>query len=110
MGDFNINLLNVSQDSYVSSFLDSLGSHFILPQILLPTRMAENSKTVIDNILTTMCDGETFSGNVCSKLCGPWGYLVAPWLQHIAMSPVEGGADDVNWQRPHQEIPGRAAL
>ena len=50
LGDFNINLLNMSTDPKVSSFLSNLGSHLILPNILLPTRITDNSMTLIDNI------------------------------------------------------------
>ena len=54
LGDFNINLLNMSTDPKVSSFLSNLGSHLILPNILLPTRITDNSMTLIDNIFSSI--------------------------------------------------------
>ena len=45
LGDFNINLLKCDEEPEVYSFMDTLGSNFVLPQILLPTRVTENSKT-----------------------------------------------------------------
>jgi len=59
LGDFNI---NESQD--ISSFLDLLGSHLILPQILLPTRITVSSKTLIDNIFTTTDGSSSIAGNI----------------------------------------------
>jgi len=64
LGDFNINLLKSNENNDISSFLDCLGSHLILPQILLPTRVTEHSKTLIDNIYSSVTEGEIFSGNL----------------------------------------------
>ena len=50
LGDFNINLLKSDTDNSVSNFLDILGSFSLLPQIILPTRITNTSKTLIDNI------------------------------------------------------------
>ena len=50
LGDFNIDLLNFDTSEYVSTFLDDLASNLLQPQILLPTRISNNSKTLIDNI------------------------------------------------------------
>ena len=50
LGDFNINLLNSNTDNSISKFLDILGSFSLLPQIILPTRITNTSKTLIDNI------------------------------------------------------------
>ena len=52
-GDFNVNLLNVQEDLESTTFLDSLGSNLILPHILLPTRITEDSHTLIDNIFSS---------------------------------------------------------
>ena len=53
LGDFNINLLNFDISDQINTFLDDLASNSLQPQILLPTRVCENSKTIIDN---TFCD------------------------------------------------------
>ena len=67
LGDFNVNLLNVQEDLESSMFLDSLGSNLILPQILLPTRITENSHTLIDNIFSSASDSN-ISGNICFSI------------------------------------------
>ena len=48
-----INLLNAKDEPESSAFLDTLGSNLILPQILLPTRITEDSQTLIDYIFST---------------------------------------------------------
>ena len=50
LGDFNIDLVKLDTSNKVSNFLDDLSSDFLLPQILLPTRVCNGSKTVIDDI------------------------------------------------------------
>ena len=49
-GDFNINLLNYDQGTSINEFRDSLSSHLYLPHILQPTRVRNNSKTLLGNI------------------------------------------------------------
>ena len=51
LGDFNIALLSFGTLENVSTFLDDLESNSLQPQILLPTRISNNSKTLIYNIL-----------------------------------------------------------
>ena len=67
-GDFNVNLLNAKDEPESSAFLDTLGSNLILPQILLPTRITEDSQTLIDNIFSTASDTLNFSGNICFSI------------------------------------------
>ena len=48
--EFNIDLLNCDTSEYVSTFLDDLASNSLQPKIVLPTRISNNSKTLIDSI------------------------------------------------------------
>ena len=64
LGDFSIDLLKCNDDNQVMSFLDIIGSHLVAPQILLPTRITEHSKTLIDNILSSPTESGTISGNI----------------------------------------------
>ena len=68
LGDFNINLLKCNEDSEIMTFLDIMNSHLILPQIHLPTRITDHSKTLIDNIFSTPTDSGTISGNLCHSI------------------------------------------
>ena len=53
LGDFNINLLHHDSNTVLRSFVDILDSNFILPTINIPTRITNNTKTLIDNILVS---------------------------------------------------------
>ena len=50
MGDFNINLLAVETCNYAHKFLLSLQSYSLIPTVDKPTRVYNNSATLIDNI------------------------------------------------------------
>ena len=50
LGDFSIDVLNYDQHSLTNEFLDPLSSHMSLPHIIQPTRIRNNSKTLIHNI------------------------------------------------------------
>ena len=64
LGDFNIDLLNYDQHSLTNEFLDSLSSHMLLPHIVQPTRIRNNSKTLIDNIYSNVITPNDISGNI----------------------------------------------
>ena len=64
LGDFNINLLKSDTDNSVSNFLDILGSFSLLPQSILPTRITNTSKTLIDNIFIDSSTFQISSGNL----------------------------------------------
>ena len=71
LGDFSIDLLNFDTSEYVSTFLEDLARNSLQPQILLPTRISNNSKTLIDdifcNIPNTMVKSG-MSGNISSSI------------------------------------------
>ena len=68
MGDFNINLLHVETSRYAYDFLLSLQSFSFIPTIDKPTRVCNNSATLIDNILTNKVDVKIISGNIISDI------------------------------------------
>ena len=68
LGDFNFNLLNASTDSHVIKFVDILSSYLLLPNINIPTRLTNTSKTLIDNIFCNFSDPNSISGNIISSI------------------------------------------
>ena len=68
MGDFNINLLHAETSRYAYDFLLSLQSFSFIPTIDKPTRVYNNSATLIDNILTNKVDVKITSGNIISDI------------------------------------------
>ena len=68
LGDFNVDLLKYDKHNSTNEFLDSLSSNFFLPNIVLPTRINGNSKTLIDNIFSNITSSDTVSGNVSASI------------------------------------------
>ena len=59
-GDFNFDLLKTNIDHYTLHFFNLLCCYGFMPHILQPTRVTENSATVIDNIFSNNIEGEVF--------------------------------------------------
>ena len=51
-GDYNIDLLKVEINKHYCDYFDEIISHGFFPKITLPTRISDNSSTLIDNIFT----------------------------------------------------------
>ena len=68
LGDFNIDLLKFNADPSVFKFLDTLGSYSLKPYINKPTRITENSKSLIDNIFISSIPCSASSGNFLTGL------------------------------------------
>ena len=61
-GDFNLNLLDIHHDTKVQRFYDLMVTNGLFPLISRPTRITNNSETLIDNIFTNqkhriICNG-----------------------------------------------------
>ena len=74
MGDYNIDILNYDSHSATAEFVDMLYSHAFLPLINRPTRITQNSATIIDNI---------FTNNIGESECGHNGILVTDISDHF---------------------------
>ena len=59
LGDWNIDLLKQDSNPVVSQFTNILYSYSCLPLIVKPTRVTDNSATLIDNIWTTEAEYNT---------------------------------------------------
>ena len=49
-GDFNLDLLKLNSDTHVQEFTNQLASHSFFPVISKPTRVTNNSASLIDNV------------------------------------------------------------
>ena len=56
MGDFNLNLINISEHIPTSDFVELMFSYPFFPLINKPTRLTETSATLIDNIFCNSID------------------------------------------------------
>ena len=68
LGDFNINLLKSETCDFAHEFLTLLQSCFFIPTIDKPTRVYNNSATLIDNIFVNNPESVVLSGNVISDI------------------------------------------
>ena len=65
MGDFNADLLKIEIDQYISNHFDIITSYLLVPHIIYPTRITENTKSLIDNIYSNSINfQEGISGNI----------------------------------------------
>ena len=77
MGDFNINLLRSETCNYAQNFLLSLQSFNLIPTIDKPTRVYNNSATLIDNIFISKIEDEITSCNIVSDLSDHYSQFCA---------------------------------
>ena len=70
MSDFDTIILNTRIEPNVSNFYDILSSNSFAPYLLQPTRLARNSKILVDNIFLNSIEFNTFSGsgNLASQI------------------------------------------
>ena len=64
LGNFTAGLLNFDQHSLTNELFDSLSSHKPVPHIVQPTRIRNNSKTLIHKIYSNVITPNNRSGNI----------------------------------------------
>ena len=67
-GDFNLNVLELANNRFIAEYIETVFSFGFLQLVTRPTRINENSATLLDHILTnsTIQEHDTFI--ICSKL------------------------------------------
>ena len=68
LGDVNINLLHYDSHTPTKDFVSLLLSQHFLPYIFHPTRISDQSSTIIDNIFSNVCNLDTKSGNILTQI------------------------------------------
>ena len=63
-GDYNFDLLKTETHPETSNFFDAMMSSYLLPTIILPTRINHKNNTVIDNIFTNHYHPDMTTGNL----------------------------------------------
>ena len=76
-GDFNSDILKIDYKNNYKRFYDLLSSYGLLPFILLPTRIADNSATIVDNIFTNNTNNTIISGNVVTDFSDHFSQFVS---------------------------------
>ena len=67
-GDFNLDILKFEENKFISSYIDTLFSFGFLQIVTKPTRVSENSATLIDHILTNSTCSSHNSFIICSRI------------------------------------------
>ena len=77
-GDFNIDLLKVSEKPLFNDYLTTVISEGFLPKITLPTRFSSRSATLIDNFLCKLSDhySPTCSGILMNNISDHQPYFI----------------------------------
>ena len=67
-GDFNSDILKIDYQNSYKTFYNLLLSYRLSPFILLPTRITDNSATIVVNIFTNNSTNNILSGNVVTDM------------------------------------------
>ena len=73
-GDMNLDLLKYENHLPTSKYLDTMTEHQLLPRIIRPTRIKNQSATLIDHIFTRNNGLTLVSGIIEAELSGSSGY------------------------------------
>ena len=67
-GDFNLNVLEIAHNKFISEYIETIFSYGYLQLVTKPTRVAENSATLIDHVLTNSSIQNHDIFLLCTKL------------------------------------------
>ena len=70
-GDYNIELLKVKINKNYCDYFDEIISYGFFPKTTLPTRISDNSSTLIDNIFTNNIEEVDISGILLNHISDP---------------------------------------
>ena len=87
MGDFNINLLDIENHIPSSEFIELLYSYGLYPMITKPTRMQNNSATLIDNIFHNDLNSSHFNGILYTDISDHFPIFSINTKTHIDIAP-----------------------
>ena len=78
-GDFNFDLLKLKDKEHINTFFDTFCTNGMFPKITQPTRITENSKTLIDNcfVKVSAMSSRTTSGILQQNISDHQPYFVA---------------------------------
>ena len=84
VGDYNINLLNTDAHIPTSDFIELMYSSTLFPLICKPTRVQNNSATLIDNIFNNIKDNiSTFNGILVSDISDHYPIFHIDYSSHV---------------------------
>ena len=81
--DFNIDLLKINDRVISKDFLNNMFSQGFYPTIILPTRLTDNSSTLIDNVFININDNSQSSGILLSNMSDHFPYFHSFQFEHV---------------------------
>ena len=118
-GDFNIDLLKLESNKQYQQFYDLICSYGFAPKIFQPTRVTDNSATLIDNIFTNNLENDMISGNIITDFSDHYSQFLTVSRDKIDFKAMdiyrrdyssfssENFREDVssqNFQNDHQDV------
>ena len=118
-GDFNFDLLKIDSDHSTQHFFNLLCSFGLLPHVLQPTRVTDNTATVIDNIFSNNTQDNIVSGNMLLSLSEHFSQFLSITREKVNLKKVniyqrdyskfssDSFRDDVsiqNWTYSHENV------
>ena len=99
LGDFNVDLLKIDEDSKSSKYFDTMTSNLFVPHIIHPTRITPKSKTLIDNIFSNSTNyKQGISGNITVSLSDHLAqFLIIPDEFHAEIKQNQFTRDTKNF-------------
>ena len=81
-GDYNIDLLKIQRNAHFNEFFDNLISCGFFPKITLPTRIAGQSASLIDNIFSNNIDKREKAGILLNHISDH--QLIFIYIEHLS--------------------------
>ena len=88
-GDFNIDLLKLDSNTKYKQFYDLMCSYGFAPKILQPSRITENTATLIDNIFTNNLENNVISGNIITDLSDHYSQFITISREKIDFKTID---------------------
>ena len=76
-GDFNSDLLKMDRNTNYKKFYEQMYSYGSLPQITQPTRVTDNTATIVDNIFTNNMANKILSRNIITDFSDHYSQFVS---------------------------------
>ena len=87
-GYFNFNLLQIDSDHFTQYFFNLFCSYGLLPHILQPTRVTDNTSTVINNIFSNNLQDDIISGNILLTLSEHFSQFISVNREKIDLKKI----------------------
>ena len=86
-GDLNIDLLKYSSHHTTTEFLDHMLINNLIPKITMPTRITENSSSLIDHVYTNIDKSQCIAGTLTTDISDHYSNFILTKVSHVSNFP-----------------------